>query len=116
MPQVIEVVASYASPGAQRTYDHVIGVLDRCPGFPFESGGRPVTSEIAPGTIADVGDADHVWSGSFTTAGAAFTLQVGVVLNGPDVLALVWVDGSPPSDPAMGSFASTVSLAIGKLA
>jgi hypothetical protein len=99
MPQVIEVVASYASPGAQRTYDHVIGVLDRCPGFPFESGGRPVTSEIAPGTIADVGDADHVWSGSFTTAGAAFTLQVGVVLNGPDVLGpgdgLVRIDGQP---------------------
>ena len=63
-----------------------------------------------------MGDADRAWSGTFTSSGDRFTFQVGVVLTGPDVLAVIWVDSVPGSDPVMGNFVSTLSLAIGKLA
>lgn len=116
VPAIVEEVASYPGSSSRSVYNSVAAALGACSSLSFSFDGVPVTSRLAPSNIPPVGDADRVWSGSFTAGGSAFTIQVGLVLDGQMVLALVWIDRDPPSDPVMGSFTSTLSLAIGKLA
>jgi hypothetical protein len=116
MPMIVEEAASY--PGSQPTsvYASAARALAGCPDLSFAFSGTPVRARLTASTIPPVGDADQVWAGTFSYAGAVFSLQLGLVLDSPLVLAVVWVDSSPPSRAVMGSFTSTVSLAIGKLA
>lgn len=116
VPTFVEEVASYPGTSSRPVYESIVAALDACSSFSFSFGGTATTARIAPFSIPPVGDAVRVWAGPFTADGSAFTIQLGVVLDGQDVLALIWIDSNPPSDPIMGSFTSTVSLAIGKLA
>ena len=116
VPTIGEEVASYRGTGAGAAYGALVKEVSACPSFTLSFGGRTVTSRLAPTGIPPVGDADRVWSGGFGYGGSSFSLEAAVVLDGQDVLVVVWVDRVPPSDPVMGSFTSTVSLAIGKLA
>lgn len=116
VPTIVEEVASYPGSSSRQVYNSVVTALGACSSLSFSFGGSPATSHLSPSDIPPVGDADHVWAGSFSAGGASFTIQLGVVLDGQDVLAVIWIDRIPPSDPIMGSFVSTVSLAIGKLA
>lgn len=116
VPTIVEDVASFPGATARPGYDAVISALSACPVLSFDFGGPTVTARLAATAIPPVGDADRVWSGSFHEEGSTFSIQVGVVLHSDEVLAVVWIDSSPPSDPVMGSFVSTLSVAIGKLA
>jgi hypothetical protein len=116
VPTVIEDVASYPAAAAGSVYRSVVASVAACPSLAMDFGGRAVSAQLQAASIAPVGDADRVWSGTFDYGGAPFSLQLGVILDGPDVLTVLWIDTVPQSDPVMGNFASTVSLAIGKLA
>lgn len=116
VPFIVEDVASYPGTSARSVYTSVAAALGDCSSLSFSFDGVPATTRLAPSDIPPVSDADRVWAGSFSAGGSAFTIQLGLVLDGQTVLALVWIDSNPPSDPVMGSFTSTLSLAIGKLA
>jgi hypothetical protein len=116
MPMIVEEAASYAGSQPTSVYASAARALAGCPDLSFAFAGTPVRARLTASTIPPVGDADHVWAGTFSYAGAVFSLQLGLVLDSPLVLAVVWVDSSPPSAAVMGGFTSTVSLAIGKLA
>lgn len=116
VPTIVEEVSSYPGETSRSHYERAVGGIGACTDFSFEFGGPRVSAHLRPSAIPSVGDAERVWSGSFTAGGASFDMEIGVVLDGQEVLSLVWIDSVPPSDPVMGSFASTVSLAIGKLA
>ena len=116
VPTVVEEVSSYPGATAGTRYRADVSTLRSCRYLTFDFGGTEVTARLALSVIPSVGDADQVWAGSFSTAGAAFTIQLGLVLDAQEVLALVWIDSVPGSDPVMGGFTSTLSLAIGKLA
>jgi hypothetical protein len=118
VPTIVEEVASYPSTSSRSVYRSVAASLDSCPSLSFDFAGTTVTSRLARSSIPPVGDADQVWAGTFADpgAGASFTVQVGAVLDGPDVLAVIWIDTVAPSPAIMGTFTSTLSLAIGKLA
>ena len=116
MPMIIEEVVSYPWGRSASVYDSAARAVDRCPDLSFAFSGAPVHAHLSPGSIPPVGDADRVWAGVFSYAGTSFSLQLGLVLDGPSALAVVWVDSIPPAPAVMGGFTSTVSLAIGKLA
>lgn len=116
MPTIVEEVSSYPAPASGRAYRSAVAAMDGCPSLSFDFLGTSVTARVAPARIPSVGDADAVWGGSFAYGSSSFTVQVGLVLDGPDVLAVIWMDTVPPLNPVMGDFPSTVSLAIGKLA
>lgn len=116
VPTIVEEVESFPGATARAGYDDVTSALSACPVLSFDFGGPTVAVRLAATAIPPVGDADRVWSGSFAEEGSAFSIQLGIVVHSDEVLALVWIDSSPPSDPVMGSFVSTLSVAIGKLA
>jgi hypothetical protein len=116
VPYLVEDVASYPGARSGAVYRSVVTSIDACPSLTFGFDGAAVTVRIAASSIPPVGDADQVWAGSFAAAGASFTFQLGAVLDGPAVLAVIWIDSVPPSPAIEGNFTSTVSLAIGKLA
>lgn len=116
VPTIVEDVASFPGATARHAFDAVTSALSACPVLSFDFGGPTVAARLAATAIPPVADADRAWSGSFSEEGSAFSIQLGIVLHSDEVLALVWIDSSPPSDPVMGSFASTLSVAIGKLA
>ncbi|HMC39154.1 MAG TPA: hypothetical protein VKI19_05790 [Acidimicrobiales bacterium] len=116
VPTIVEEVASYRGGAAPSVYRSVRTALDACRSLAVQFTGAPALIRLQPSSVPPVGDADRAWSGTFTSSGDRFTFQVGVVLTGPDVLAVIWVDSVPGSDPVMGNFVSTLSLAIGKLA
>lgn len=116
VPTIVEEVASSPGTSARSSYEGAVAAVGACRALILDLGGSEVSARLAATTIPPVGDADRVWSGSFATGAATFTVQIGVVLDGDEVIALLWIDSVPPSDPVMGSFVSTLSLAIGKLA
>lgn len=116
VPTIIEEVASYPGAGSGSVFRAISGSLTACRSLSFDFAGTPVTSRMAESTIPPVGDADQVWAGQFAYAGQSFTVDIGLVLDGPEVLSVIWLDSVPASNAVMGSFASTLSLAIGKLA
>ena len=116
VPMIVEEAASYPGSEPASVYDSAARALAGCQDLSFAFSGTAVRARLTASTIPPVGDADQVWAGSFSYAGAVFSLQLGLVLDRPLVLAVVWVDSSPPSPAVMGGFTSTVSLAIGKLA
>lgn len=116
VPTIVEEVASYPGSGAQAVFGSLTSALEACSPLTFSFGGTPVTASVSPSSIPPVGQADREWAGSFQAGGSSYTVQYGAVLQGTDVIALVWIDSSPPSDAVMGSFVSTLTLATGKLA
>lgn len=114
LPFMAEVVSSYTT--APAVYRSVAASLGMCSNLAFSFGGIRAVASLRPLPLDPVGQADSAWQGEFSVGGAQFTLQVGVVLYGSAVLAVIWIDSVPPSDPVMGSFTSTLSVAIGKLA
>lgn len=116
VPSIVEEVASYPGASARSHFDAAVAAIGACATLSFDFGGPTVTARLAPVAVPPIGDADQVWSGSFTAEGASFSIELGTVLVSDEVLALVWIDSVPPSDAVMGSFVSTLSLAIGKLA
>jgi hypothetical protein len=116
VPEIVEDVASYAGGASQPVFQALARSVQACSSLSFSPSGTRVAVRLAPSDIAPVGDADQAWTGSFSDAGSTFTFQIGMVLDGPEVVTLMWVDTVPGSDPVMGSFTSTLSLAIGKLA
>lgn len=116
VPTIVEAVASYGGRGATAAYQAAVKGLAACPELTFGFGGDTVHAALRPRSIPPVGEADAVWAGQFGAFGATFSVQVGTVLQGQDVLLLAWIDIVPPSGAIMGSFVSTLSLAIGKLA
>jgi hypothetical protein len=116
VPVMVEDVASYPSGGAAQVYRAVGSAITSCATFSFDFGGSRVVTHLEPFAIPPVGGADQVWSGTFSYGGDTLGIQAGVVLDPPDLLALVWMDTLPPSAAIMGNFTSTLSLAIGKLA
>lgn len=116
LPMIVEAVSSYPAASAARQYGAVVAALGGCPSVTFDFGGTTVVTRLAPEQIAPVGDADQAWAGTFSFDGGACHMQVGTVLDGSDLITVVWIDSVPGGDPVMGSFVSTLSLAIGKLA
>jgi hypothetical protein len=116
VPEIFEEVASYPGSGARAVFTAVGAALAACPRFRFEFNGTAVSAPLATMSIPPVGDTDQAWTANFTAGGASYQAQIGVVLDGRQVLVVAWIDTSAGSDPIMGSFASTLSLAIGKLA
>ena len=116
LPAIYEVMDSFAGGRSTAVYRSVVSAIGACPALHFAFGGSVASVPLAGFSIPAVGDADRVWSGSFASGGTSFEVQVGVVLDATTVLTMVWVDSVPPSAAIMGSFDSTVSLAIGKLA
>jgi hypothetical protein len=116
VPYLVEDVASYPGARSSAVYRSLVTSIDACPSLTFGFDGAAIAVRIAASSIPLVGDADQVWTGSFTAAGVSFTFQLGAVLDGPAVLAVIWIDSVPPSPAIEGNFTSTVSLAIGKLA
>lgn len=114
VPAIYEVVLSFPGAGAASAFRALAAAVASCRGFAFGFGGATVHASLRTESIPPVGDDDRAWTGSFGAFGASFTVQIGAVLVGHELLALAWVDTVPSSDPVMGSFASTVSLAIGK--
>ena len=116
VPTIVEVAASYPRGAAEAVYRDVVAAIGACPRFAFSFGGSTVSVPLLAGTIPPVGVADQVWAGSFPYGGVTLRLQVGVVLDGQTVLALMWIDSIPPAAAIMGDFPSTLSAALGKLA
>lgn len=116
MPTVVEEVTSYPVASSRAGYEEAVSGMQACHFLSFDFEGAVVSARVALSTIAPVGDADTVWAGSFGYGPDRFSIQVGLVLDGPDVVLVVWMDPVPPLNPIMGDFASTVSLAVGKLA
>lgn len=116
VPVIVEEVASYPGSEATGVYGAVTSALGTCPAFSFAFNGAHLSTSLTTSTIPPVGDADRVWTATFSSGGASYVLQLGVVLDGQQVLVVVWIDSAARSNAIMGSFASTVSLAIGELA
>lgn len=116
IPTIVEAAVSYPGTASGPAYRAATQAVGTCPAFETVFGSTRVSVPLAAYTIPPVGDADSVWQGRFTYEGAQFRFQIGLVLDGQTVLALVFVDTVPPADAIMGSFVSTLSLAIGKLA
>lgn len=116
VPEMVEVVSSYPSSSATAAYRDVAGSIGGCRPLSFDFGGSRVGATLTAGSIPPVGNADRVWSGRFTYQGRSMSVQLGVVLAGQTVISIVWIDTVPGSDPIMGNFVSTISVAIGKLA
>lgn len=114
VPQIFEVVSSYGSGRAAQVYGSVADVLDSCRSFSFAFNGTQQGGRLAAASIPTVGDKVQAWSVTFSAGGDQFVLDMAVVLQGDDVFFIGWADRATGSDPIMGSFQSTVSLAIGK--
>ncbi|HET6873528.1 MAG TPA: hypothetical protein VFH70_02050 [Acidimicrobiales bacterium] len=114
VPQIFEVVSSYGSGRAADVYGSVTSVLDSCRSFGFAFNGTQQRAHLASASIPAVGDKVDAWSVNFSAGGDQFVLDMAVVLQGDDVFFVGWADRAAGSDPIMGSFQSTVSLAIGK--
>lgn len=116
VPTVVEVVGSYAGQTPASVYREVVAAVESCPSFNLTFGGTPLAVPLKPGHIAPVGLADTTWVGTAPYSGSSLELQLGVVLDGHSVVAMMWIDRVPPSDAIMGDFTSTLSAALGKLA
>jgi hypothetical protein len=71
VPYLIDEVASNPGSRAGAVYRSVVTSIVVCPSLTFEFAGTGVAAPIAASSIAPVGDADQVWSGSFS-AGASW--------------------------------------------
>ena len=116
VPTIVEVVASYSGQQPAAVYRAVVAAVDACPSFAVNFGGTALGVPLRRITIPAVGLASTAWAGTVPFAGSNLELQVGVVLDGHSVVALMWIDSVPPSAAVMGDFTSTLSVALGKLA
>lgn len=116
LPAIVEVVDSYRGASPAAVYRSVVAALGSCRTLSFAFGGQRVSAPLAPLALAPVGQADAAWAGRFSYSGATLAVQLGVDLDGQDVVSVVFIDRVPPLDAIMGNFPSTLSLALGKLA
>lgn len=118
VPTIVETAVSYPGSSAASVYRALVETMSSkaCTTFGFQFYGTAEKVPVTRFTIPAVGDSDSVWHGQFSLPGRTEEVQVGLVLHGRIVLNMVYVDTVPPSDPIMGSFVSTLSNAIGKLA
>jgi hypothetical protein len=116
IPTIVEAAVSYPGAASDSAFGEASRAVGACPAFGTVFGSARVSVPLAAYNIPPVGDADQVWQGRFTYEGAQFTFQIGLVRDGQTLLALVFIDSVPRADAIMGNFASTLSLAIGKLA
>jgi hypothetical protein len=114
VPQIFEVVSSYPTTRAASVYGSVTAVLDSCRSFSFAFNGIQQRGRLAAASLPAVGDKVQAWSVPFSAGGDQLVLDMAAVLQGDDVFFIGWADRAAGSDPIMGSFQSTVSLAIGK--
>lgn len=116
VPTIVEVAASYLGQEPASVYRAVVSAVRACPSFRLTFGGTTLSVPLRPTTVPPVGLADMTWSGPVAYAGTTLAVQLGVVVQGHTVVAMMWVDTDPPSAAIMGDFTSTLSLVIGKLA
>ncbi len=116
LPTFVEVVASYPGQAAASVYQEVVAAVDACPRFAVTFGGTPLAVPLVDRSIPPVGLASSAWAGTVPYAGSNLKIQVGTVLDGHSVVALLWIDSVPPEAAIMGGFTSTLSAALGKLA
>jgi hypothetical protein len=116
VPTIVELAASYRGQKPATIYRDVVTAVDACPSFGVTFGGSRLAVPLEAVQIPPVGMADSAWSGTVAYSGVTLRLQLGVVLDGHTILALMWIDTQPPSAAVMGNFTSTLSLALGKLA
>lgn len=116
VPQIVEVVESYAGLGAGAGFDTAAAAIAGCPDFSFDFDGSPVSGPLRPDSLTVSAQSERAWSVPFTYRGTAFELQMGLVLQDDEVLFLAWTDTDPASrsEAIMGDFPSTVTLAIGE--
>ena len=116
LPTFVEVVASYPGQTAASVYQEVVTALHACPRFAITFGGTPLAVPLVAKSIPPVGLASRAWAGTVAYDGSNLKIQVGAVLDGHTVVALIWIDRVPPEAAIMGGFTSTLSAALGKLA
>lgn len=116
LPTIVEVVRSYPGQQPGAVYRDVVATVDACPSFALTFGATPLQVPLRPMSIPPVGLASSAWAGTAPYSGSNLEVQLGVVLDGHSVVALMWIDGVPPSPAVMGDFTSTLSVAVGKLA
>lgn len=115
-PTFVEVVASYPADTIAAVDRDVSASIGSCKTLSFDFGGSRVDASLARDPIPPVGDADQAWTGKFDYRGIPMSIQLGTVQAGQSLVTVVWIDTDPGANPIMGGFASTLSLAIGKLA
>lgn len=116
LPTIVEVAASYPGQEPAAVYRQVVTAVAACPSFHLTFGGTPLAVPLQAISIPPVGLADDTWAGTAAYAGGNLRLEVGVVLVGHTLVALMWIDSVPPSAAIMGDFTSTLSAVLGKLA
>lgn len=116
LPAIVEVVQSYPGAAAAAVYQAMAGAISSCPSFSLDFDGTHEEVTLQTAVIPPVGDRDQVWQGTFTYGARSVLLQIGVALSSQEVVAMVYLDSVPASAAIMGTFPSTLSAAIGKLA
>lgn len=116
LPFIGEIVASYPGSAAAGVYGSLNAALRACHLFSADIAGALVRVPLQEGAIAQRGEASSEFGGSFSAGGRQETLQIGLALQGADVICVVWVDLAAGTNPIMGDLPSTLSAAIGKLA
>jgi hypothetical protein len=115
VPQIIEVVESYSGNQPAAVYDSTMAAIGACTTFGFDFDGSAVSGRLAGDhTLTTSAQEAKAWSVPFSYGGTAFDLQMALVLQGQDVFFVAWADTAVPSNAIMGSFGSTVTLAIGE--
>lgn len=116
VPTIVEAVSSYSGQVPAAVYRAVVAAVDACPSFSVTFGGIPLAVPLRSMSIPPVGLASSAWSGTVPYSGSTIEFELGVVLDGHSVVALMWFDSVPPAAAIMGDFTSTLSAALGKLA
>jgi hypothetical protein len=111
LPAVTEVAASYPAAAAAPVFGSVAAALQACPAFAVTVAGTRVVVSMNAASTPVVGDASRLYDGRFRINGRMEQLDVALVLDGDDVLGLLYVD----TVPAAGGFVGTVRAAVAKL-
>jgi hypothetical protein len=114
VPQIVEIVASYAGTTPMSVYDSTVAAIKACAHFAFAFDGTDVSGSLGPEPLATSADESTAWRVPFEYEGQGCDLQMALVRQGQNVLFLAWIDTVAPSPAIMGNFASTVPLAIGE--
>lgn len=114
VPQIVEIVASYGGTAPAAVYDSTVAAVNACAHFGFTFNGTAVSGPLSAEPLATSADQATAWRVPFQYLGQACELQMALVRQGQDVLFLAWADTDAGSPAIMGSFASTVPLAVGE--